>query len=844
MANYDHSTDKSKGLFDSVGIEMPQAQIAKGINLIIGHPAGKWYLSNRIIKMIPDHKTYVEPFCGSASVFFSKEPSEKEVLADINSDWTFILKFVRDMKPTQRDALKGYNWTPAKSRVKEFIKDIHKGNYDNDTRRFYKTIYAYKHSFNSMLEGGYSSAAAPVNKSRIDYWYDTNKPRLEGVKVITKPAKKVIKEYDSDDTFFYLDPPYIGGEWHGDYGKGEDTFDLDKFISQLKKVDGKFICSYSSDMKDKFKSFKTKSIKVQQVSTKDRGKSTRKEIIVSNFSVVSKDTEKQVKDEKLDEGEGELTRQEQRELLEEELGNYYMVEQPEDKVFPWVLQYHLRGIWSSEYAERLKSWFKSLRKGNIPEDINETVSKRLKLYKSRLRKIDTFYENLTKTEELTGVDGEPVTVESGLVALSKRHKQARADVQKVVDRCKLIKKATEENDTETVYKQVWKDNDCERLDSTLKNLSAELQEVDDERGDVTRALDKHLDEKPSKLSELDLSIVYNRGNVHGDLRNEEPEGRYLVSWTNNTVKVVLQSLDDKLYYPLRDRILENKEGDQWLSEKKAPQGIAWRKLVTPDKPMYEAEPEQVGATSETSGRFYLMAKGKMAYGIMKSDYHELFYRFDNVYKRANREPKPADTLNGRWDYKLIPSRKEYTKAPEDEFWMGSRPWATQTPYILTHDKEEEEKKAKEDEIEMIWNETILSALKKLGLQSLIEKRVNLFKVDKERQVIKGPALVPMEKDKQGDTVTKQEVENAFYKFAKRDPKLVSIEHDEDTYHRDNKIVELWLTEQPRDWNGIKLPSKTMMVGIFMGNSNDWKRVKEGELKGFSIGGGGVRYVRT
>src|SRR3954463_7361447 len=47
---------------------------------------GKNRLATEIISLIPKHKTYVEPFAGGAQVFFHKEPSEVEILNDLNND--------------------------------------------------------------------------------------------------------------------------------------------------------------------------------------------------------------------------------------------------------------------------------------------------------------------------------------------------------------------------------------------------------------------------------------------------------------------------------------------------------------------------------------------------------------------------------------------------------------------------------------------------------------------------------------------------------------------------------------------------------------------------------------
>src|SRR5437773_12135675 len=58
----------------------------------ISYIGGKNRLANRIISLLPEHTTYVEPFAGGAQVFFHKQPSKVEVLNDLNGD---IVNFFR-----------------------------------------------------------------------------------------------------------------------------------------------------------------------------------------------------------------------------------------------------------------------------------------------------------------------------------------------------------------------------------------------------------------------------------------------------------------------------------------------------------------------------------------------------------------------------------------------------------------------------------------------------------------------------------------------------------------------------------------------------------------------------
>lgn len=49
---------------------------------VLRYVGAKWKLADWVLSFFPVHRTYVEPYAGSAAIFFRKHPSEVETLEE------------------------------------------------------------------------------------------------------------------------------------------------------------------------------------------------------------------------------------------------------------------------------------------------------------------------------------------------------------------------------------------------------------------------------------------------------------------------------------------------------------------------------------------------------------------------------------------------------------------------------------------------------------------------------------------------------------------------------------------------------------------------------------------
>lgn len=256
----------------------------------ISYYGGKQQLASKIVSLIPEHSIYCEPFVGGAAVFFAKPKSEAEIINDINSE---IVNFYEVL---QRD------FTALQSEVSISLhsRRLHKHAqviYENPDmfdriKRAWAIWMLANGSFGCNLTAGFgydkkgSSTRTLANKRKS--FTEELSMRIQDVQIECCDALKIIRSRDSKDTFFYLDPPYVGSD-QGHYD-GYSQEDFNALLEELSKIEGKFLLSsYRNKALNEFVlklSWHQIEFKMTKSMTAQTGKTVEKiEVITTNYPI-------------------------------------------------------------------------------------------------------------------------------------------------------------------------------------------------------------------------------------------------------------------------------------------------------------------------------------------------------------------------------------------------------------------------------------------------------------------------------------------------------------------------------------------------------------------------------
>lgn len=226
------------------------------MNALLNYPGAKWGMAERIISLMPPHRSYLEPFFGSGAVLFRKPPSAIETINDIDGD---VVNFFRVLRERPDELAAHLAMIPY---ARDVFDDAHKDRCDTDFERAVRFAIRSKmgHGFKTYQKTGFKIDVYARERSYcLDCWNRLPSDillaaeRLKHVQIENRPALDLIRRFNHENVLIYADPPYLlqtrGGKLYKHEMTDQEHLEL---LEALKGHKGYVILSgYRSEMYDR-----------------------------------------------------------------------------------------------------------------------------------------------------------------------------------------------------------------------------------------------------------------------------------------------------------------------------------------------------------------------------------------------------------------------------------------------------------------------------------------------------------------------------------------------------------------------------------------------------------------
>lgn len=187
--------------------------------IAFGWYGGKYSHLDWLLPLLPPATHFCDVFGGSAAVLLNRAPSPVETYNDLDSEVVNFFRVLRDDKDHLAEAI---GLTPFSreelalaSRREEGLTDLERARRFFVCARQVRTGLAQKASAGRWAHCLLTSRAGMAGA--VSRWLGSVEDlseiaqRLLRVQIENAPALEVLRRYDSDETLFYCDPPYVHG---------------------------------------------------------------------------------------------------------------------------------------------------------------------------------------------------------------------------------------------------------------------------------------------------------------------------------------------------------------------------------------------------------------------------------------------------------------------------------------------------------------------------------------------------------------------------------------------------------------------------------------------------------
>jgi DNA adenine methylase len=251
---------------------------------------GKKALRKRIATYIPaDINFYIEVFGGAAWVMFYKDKwANQEVYNDLDHRLVNLFTQIKWHPEAVMEELE------FMLNSRQLFGDILDNKGITEIQKAARFMYLLKNSFGGMGKhfgtSRKSGGAALGRRSALLEKIHAISERLDKVLIENQSYEQLIPMYDTEDNFFYCDPPY----YHGATYDNSKAFDHGNLRDMLTSIKGRFLLSYDNapEVKELYKGFDVIELVRPKGINRKEGRSDYEEVLIANYELCQrKDTQ-------------------------------------------------------------------------------------------------------------------------------------------------------------------------------------------------------------------------------------------------------------------------------------------------------------------------------------------------------------------------------------------------------------------------------------------------------------------------------------------------------------------------------------------------------------------------
>jgi len=213
---------------------------------VLRWPGGKTRLLATLLPLIPAQaQCFVEVFAGSAALTLAKERHPVEVLNDLNGDIVALMRNAQFHLPALLEEMRWF--VCARQNLKDFREQPGLTEIQKAARFLLRNRTSFGGSGTSFAVS--KTATAGFDRDDVGSRLEEIRRRLNKVVVENLPYERCLANYDSKDTVFFLDPPYVGNST-GAYAAWEQS-DMVALRGRLDRLQGRWLLTVNDSAENR-----------------------------------------------------------------------------------------------------------------------------------------------------------------------------------------------------------------------------------------------------------------------------------------------------------------------------------------------------------------------------------------------------------------------------------------------------------------------------------------------------------------------------------------------------------------------------------------------------------------